>query len=247
VNDEPTTEARLRRLEHELHRARAVYEVQNVMARYEVLHTPAQIARTTEVFAMSRADVSFEISDWGVWQGPEAVTHLFEVVMQVPRRGTLTEAHLTTPMVQIAGDGETAKAVFWSPGVEILPSLGDQAVGDGGEEQLTTYWVWGKYAADFIREEGEWKIWHLRWFRLLRNDYYRSPVDSYREMMTGAPGSPEFPGVLPPTFHHPYSPEDERTPIPVGPEPYETYDGSFDWWFGEWKDREGYVPPRYEP
>nr|WP_281384445.1 nuclear transport factor 2 family protein [Novosphingobium flavum] len=232
-------------MERQLDRLRAYQEIQSVMARYEVIHTPAQINRSSEVFAMTRDDVSVEISDWGVWRGPEALRHLFEEVMNVPRKGTVTEHHLTTPMIEVAGDGQTAKAVFWSPGFEILPTIGDQAAGDPRDNEIRTYWAWGKYAADFIRESGKWKIWHLKWFRLLRTDYYKSPVDAYREVMTGAPNRSDFPGVEPPTFHHPYSADDERTPVPVNPEPYESYQGEFDWWFGEWKDRLGYVPPQY--
>ena len=35
------------------------------------------------------------------------------------------------------------------------------------------FWSWSKAAADFILEDGEWKLWHLTVYILFRSDYYK--------------------------------------------------------------------------
>jgi hypothetical protein len=52
----------------------------------------------------------------------------------------IAEHCLTSPVIQVAKDGKTAKAIWFSPGVE-----GNQ-------------WAYGKYAIDFVKEDGQWKI-----------------------------------------------------------------------------------------
>lgn len=53
----------------------------------------------------------------------------------------------TTGLVEIAGDRQTAKGVWYTPGAI------------GGASGLTG--LWERYAIDFVMENGEWKIWHL--------------------------------------------------------------------------------------
>jgi hypothetical protein len=60
----------------------------------------------------------------------------------------LVEHTLTILVVEIAEDGLTAKGVWISPGHETFP------VGD----KLKDYWSWGRYAVDFRKEDGKWKI-----------------------------------------------------------------------------------------
>ena len=59
---------------------------------------------------------------------------------------------VTTPLIYIAGDGRTAKGLWICPGVESTPT------GDGNAEAL---WISGTLGIDFIKEDGQWKIWHL--------------------------------------------------------------------------------------
>lgn len=61
----------------------------------------------------------------------------------------------TTPIIEIAGDGQTAKGYWYSPGVGLVPHANGKSVTVG------SIFFWEKYAGDFIKENGEWKIWHL--------------------------------------------------------------------------------------
>ncbi len=75
--------------------------------------------------------------------------------------GSMSMYTVTTPVIVIAGDGKTARGLWYSMGQETI----------GTPEGAQAWWVCEKQAADFIRENGQWKIWHL----ILSNDFY-SPV-----------------------------------------------------------------------
>ena len=66
--------------------------------------------------------------------------------------GTLYQHPISTGLVELAGDGKTAKGLWYSIGNEAM------AQADG---TARVQWMLGKVAADFIREEDGWKIWHL--------------------------------------------------------------------------------------
>lgn len=61
--------------------------------------------------------------------------------------GCLTHHPVTTGLVQLAGDGKTAKGLWYFIGHETVPGK--------------AMWVTGKVAIDFIKEGGAWKIWHV--------------------------------------------------------------------------------------
>ena len=58
----------------------------------------------------------------------------------------------STGLVELAGDGKTAKGLFYSIANET------EANGDGTAKAL---WMPEKLAFDFIKEGDQWKIWHL--------------------------------------------------------------------------------------
>lgn len=61
-----------------------------------------------------------------------------------------------TPVIEIAGDGKTAKGIWYSIGIGVRAT-----VNNDGTYTKSTEWMWEKYAVDFIKEDGKWKIWHL--------------------------------------------------------------------------------------
>jgi len=60
----------------------------------------------------------------------------------------------TTPLIELAYDRETAKGVWYCYGEQTV-------VTDDG---LAAYWNMGRYGADFVKENGVWKLWHLQFF-----------------------------------------------------------------------------------
>lgn len=230
----------------EIEKQKILQECTKVFSMYEAVHIPSLMCRTAEeVFALWRDDVSMEVSDWGIFRGPEAVKFLFEDIMLEDQIGTIMEHHLDTPYVEVAGDLKTAKATWWSSGME---SVFDPARTDLKETQAKCVWSWGKYAVDFIQnpETGIWRIWHLKWFRTFRVNYYKSWIDDWKQMniSDGFPKGKaleamEAAGIKKgdTTFHRPYRVDAMRHPFPWPPKPYETYNGDFQWWYN---DEEGF-------
>ncbi|MBR1780627.1 MAG: nuclear transport factor 2 family protein, partial [Oscillospiraceae bacterium] len=58
---------------------------------------------------------------------------------------------LYNPLIEVAGDGKTAKGLWSCQGAH-------NEVGTAGP---VANWTWGYFAADFIREDDGWRIWHL--------------------------------------------------------------------------------------
>ncbi len=61
-----------------------------------------------------------------------------------------------TPVIEVAGDGKTAKGLWYSIGQSVRGT-----VDASGKTSVSTGWMWEKYGVDFIKEDGKWKIWHL--------------------------------------------------------------------------------------
>jgi len=220
-------EARMGALERRIARQEAHTAIQNIFGHYETIHTPMSMYRTPEVFALTMTDVSMEVSDWGRWVGADAVTYLFGTVMKEELIGTMFVHTLATPIIEVAGDCQTARGIWASPGYETQIS----ASGPQG------FWCWGSYSADFILESGKWKVWHLKWWRTFRCDYHKCWTDDWQSVMTGTPKKHEY-RPEPCTFFHPYDPKTQRWPFPYTPQPYETWDGDnkMDWAFGPYKE-----------
>ena len=212
-------EERVRRLERELERLRAIQEIQNVVGTYAVMHTPKTFKYVPDaIFAMKQPDVSATIAMWGTYLGPEQIRTLYTKLHDEPLVGTMFEHHFTTPMLQVAGDGQTAKGVWFSPGHET-------PVRDGKPKP---HYCWGKYAADFIKQDGEWKIWHWQFYDTFMIPFGTSWVDVEPPRHNVADLNPRFnkyPPDFPTKFRSSYFTDGVREMVPRCPEPYDTWDG----------------------
>lgn len=77
--------------------------------------------------------------------------------------GKFTVHPVATPVIVVADDGKTAKATFTSFGFE----------GDA--------WCYGKYANSYIKMDGKWYIWHMKWLRAFKTPYYKAWYDQTAE------------------------------------------------------------------
>jgi len=65
----------------------------------------------------------------------------------------------TTAIIEVARDGQTAKAFWYSPGM----------IAESGSSGNT---IWEAYGADFVKENGVWKMWHLHMFTDFMGGFY---------------------------------------------------------------------------
>ncbi|MBP2663242.1 MAG: hypothetical protein H6Q71_1190 [Firmicutes bacterium] len=144
--------------------------------------------------------------------------------------GTIIMHPLTTSIIELAGDGETAKGMWYSPGqiTEVGPS--------GPEAQ----WIWEKYGVDFIKEDGNWKIWHMHVCTDFCVPVGTSWTDGSKDAPLGAAGGTDVDGgpqvvgmdVLPPhnkavATYKVYSKSQVPQDVPRIPEPYWTFSETF--------------------
>jgi hypothetical protein len=218
MTDHAALLARVAVLEAQLARLDAARELHNLMGRYTVNFSPKYMHRAVDFYALERPDVSVEIADRGVFVGGEAIRKLFGAQFAMSLKGNLLIHYLATPMIEVARDGQSAKGVWRSPGIEaVVPSSGGKPV---------ALWSFGTYAVDFIRVQGDWKILHLHWFRIVKCSYEAGWVDDLSMTYTGK--LPDSAGVQPSTYHNPYTPDTTQEPIPPCPTPYDTLKGA-DW------------------
>jgi len=117
-------EQRLAQLEHDLDRERSAREVQNLMGRYTINHTPSTMGDAVNFFALELPDVSVETGDRGVFVGEAGVRELYQGQFPMEPVGNLLVHFLASPMVEVASDGNSARGVWRSPGVEsVIPGV----------------------------------------------------------------------------------------------------------------------------
>jgi len=87
----------------------------------------------------------------------EMVSKLYPEIENVKENegiGSMIMHTLTTPIIEVAGDGRTAKGMWYSPG---------QVTEIGSDGKPIAMWMWEKYGVDFVKEGGKWKLWHILW------------------------------------------------------------------------------------
>jgi hypothetical protein len=156
-------------------------------------------------FARKTTGIRMEASDSGVFKGREGVERFFyRVVGELKMRpGGFTMHMAVAPIIEIAGDGQTARSIWFSPGC-----AGDR-------------WVWGVYMVDYVKEDGEWRFWHI-----IFSPFFRTP---YNKGWMEVPVSGTLSSDLadgPPSRWNPY----DKTKVgqelfhhlPDAPEPYDS-------------------------
>jgi hypothetical protein len=210
-------------LERELTRLEDLHEIRNLMGRRAYLHSAGLNDRELTECWSHRADVCFEAEDWGAWDGYEHIWSSYVETNPFPGTtvGLMVEHTLTTGVIEVAADGQTAKGVWLSPGHETMPSPG---AGDNPIAQ----WSWGRYGVDFVKERDLWKIWHLHVYTGFRTPYDTDWIQSSIRRPEHAPvEGVVLPGITPtdrpPTFNQPYKINAVQVLQPVPPLPYSTW------------------------
>ena len=195
-------------------------QIRNIMGKYEYYHMAKMHKETKNLFAQHTEGVYIDNSSLGRYDGLEGVERFFvkfHEYLDGDKKGSLCIHTLTTEVIEIAKDGKTAKGLWLSPGLETRKSL---VTG-----KLESYWIWGKYAVDFIKEDDEWKFWHFYITDNIHCDYHCSWTenDKGKEDVLLDPNIPipDGPSIYPGTT---YSLDHIEQLIPPVPEPYDTYE-----------------------
>ncbi len=219
-------------------------EVQNLIGRVAACYVTKEDAEIYDRFWSQREDICLGINT-GYYQGKDSVAGYYKALGEqiafesqllkevFPKQlagisdeelygtGMMTYKPFENPIIEIADDGETAKGLWFLRGsYSRLTTVGP-----------VSYYEWGWYCVDFIREDGEWKIWHL----LAVNDVDYPCGFNWSEKWQAYPELPEFQKA---TFQLPepnvkrenrtlYNADRPFTELPPMPEPYETFAETF--------------------
>lgn len=204
-----------------LERIESYQQIQNVMGHYAYFHTANMHRECMELFALDTPGVRAEMM-WGVYEGRDGLERLYPGFHHWVDGDGVGKMHmhaLTTPVIEVSADAQTAKAVWISPGHETMSFT------PGAENEAA--WAWMKYGCDFIKENGEWKIWHLHCYGIFMAPYSKSWVEVAMDEMPAPDMPAHYLADKPPTSGWIYSP-DKLYPKnePTVPEPFDVWDAS---------------------
>lgn len=215
-----------------IQRLEDVNEITNMMGRYIYKHEVHQDAEFLNTIFAKRDDITWEVANFGKFLGQKGVKRTLDAhsgifaadearqtPFEITNEGGMIMHTLTTPVIEVAEDGQTAKGVWISPGHE---TMFDAELG-----RLRGHWCWTKYGCDFVKEDGKWKLWHYHVYRIFRTPYdmdwaleYEPKQEAANKGMIGMGMQPD----LPPTYDNPYTVKYVAQYVPAPPEPFKTFD-----------------------
>lgn len=224
-------------LEEKVQRSLDYQEIQNVMAAHSYYYEAQRQWEELDIIWSKRDDIAYGTHH----MGREAVRAYYAATNEQGRKeklkimnklhpdienkkenegiGDMVIHLLTTPYIVIARDGKTAKGLWYGPSI-------CTEIGLDGEPIPVS--IWEKDEADFIKEDGQWKIWHFRQWPEFMAPIDKSMVDGSRPF----PGRTAFKAPPPPATDEkmsgpePYSAKRVAKFEPELPKPYDTWDDS---------------------
>jgi len=196
--------------------------ISNIMGRYSALVISNQWLEIGNMFALDDPEVHQNVPF--AMSGPAVRSYFIKRAAEKLPDGVMHQHAFMSPIIEVAGDDQTAKGVWDSPGI-------DTASGNS-----MANWAWVRYAIDFKKINGEWKIWHMSVLPVWRAAYGESwsnmvTTDSHGKMTGGAGAAPTvaIPAAAPKAAPGPakwrYSGVGATPQLPAKlPVPYYTFD-----------------------
>lgn len=136
--------------------------------------------------------------------------------------GALHVNNVTTPLIELAEDGKTAKGLFY-----LMDSQVDY--GASGRESVMS---WGRLGIDFIKEDGQWKFWHMVYAEDINTEmgtnWAATQPEKGKHPVYGELADFKLPE---PTHENPnhelWHEKRPLAPFPAMPLPYETFSETF--------------------
>lgn len=213
-------------------RANDLHQLNNLMSMHAWYHAAMMNDVELEKFWSKRDDVCWAQNS-GYWVGPKSIKEYYGI--PTDRKSTIGQFAwhtITSSVVEVAGDRQTAKGVWYTPGI----------IGGFRDGKGNFAWMFEKYGVDFIMEDGEWKIWHMHVYTDTAwplagtieadgniDEMMGSESDAMTDEETGDSGVANFDpsmmksaDILKQNYIE-VSPTTEVMLVPRPPEPYETW------------------------
>lgn len=238
-------------LEQQISRWEDQRAVKNLMGKYALTMLLEERAEAFVRFWSGREDVCLGFND-GWYAGPEAIRGYYEAQAERTRAesallcrlfpeklggisekekygvGHMDNRPVSAPVIAVAADGETAKGMWTSFGCYTAfdPTYGPQS-----------HWNWSVYAVDFAKENGDWRIWHMRYLTeldALCGSDWTKPAKPAKERPEFAPLAQAviFGPNIQATLHKPWSEKRLAAKLPPLPKAYMTFSETFSYGVG---------------
>ncbi len=189
----------------EAHRIASIPQIENLMARHSYYHAANMNSNELEdIWSKEQPEETSWQQNFGFWKSmphmykyygeghditgeylrqqivaarPELKDDLADV--DVRRLVEMPVHTLTTSIIEIAEDGMSAKGLWYTPGYALRRNY--------LEETASACWMWEKYGADFVWENGAWKFLHIQIGMDIMGDYGQS----WAEPRPPAPPAPK--------------------------------------------------------
>jgi hypothetical protein len=235
--------------EQQIQRLWDIHQIENLMAKHAWYHALLKNQEELDDLWVRTTPEPHFAQNQGYYVGMESLRHYYGEINLVMQRHALealnrvhpdvevVDANLgagffavhpqTTQVIEVAGDGQTAKGIWYSPG-----AIG----GPGLDGEVFVNWMWERYGVDFAKEDGEWKIWHMHTYTDLGIPIGVPWSNSSTSSMMGAGvgvDGPDGPGFEIPApdregvGYHEFSYRQVPQPLPRIPEPYWTFSETF--------------------
>lgn len=242
-------EARVAELSRSAQISRDRAAVENLFGRYMTLHNAFRDPEIIPLWVKKGTpDVRAQYSNNGIYTNWDNIMSYHAQRPNPP--GKLIYHFLASPIIEVAEDGQTAKGMWLMSGLESGLTSPEAAKGapefmyeknvtiDGKRVWMHT--VYAKYGVDFIKQDGEWKIWHFHCFEVARAPYGMGwiPFAAAAQdspfaddlMYFGEDGRPVLmpkPDAPATIRHNPYRTDRGQTLDLLPPVPYRTFSETF--------------------
>lgn len=204
------TQASIEALSHEVERQLAIVDCKNLIGK--VMYYGVAWLNRELVDLWADRDDDLLMMPWGTYDGRKGVERCYLQDFGDRRdpgkleklRGIMMLYTVDTPVVTVSEGGETAYGIWTSSGADTWREKDEHPQG---------YWRWGRYAVDFIRENGIWKIWKMRFYPYFLTKYSVSWTEAPAYDWSFFPVTPDRPRETP-VYHY-----DGESILPTG-QPY---------------------------
>jgi len=218
-------------LEERIQRMEDLGEIHNIMGKYLYYTMASMIKERNELFAKKAPGIRVYFGEQGYFEGSDAPQRAWgtgDTQGRPPSPGRMPIHAPICPVVEVAGDGKTAKGVWL--GIGLLA------------DTKAATWEWDKYGVDFIKEDGKWYIWHHHIYRLFhglgwddkwadqftkKGEFEGPPPGAGPGGEKGVPAGPHFKVDGPAVDDNPLAADVVQRLVPKPPEPYESWEETF--------------------
>jgi hypothetical protein len=207
-------------------------ECEKLMYRYCYLICMGKNREAYDRLFSSREDITMSFNDgqlsdrYSVYQSfvldqeQAALDNFVAVRKRYPQLATVKDTRrmlryrkplMNNMVFELAEDGQSAKAVFVTLSYDFVTLT--------AHGQMDCRWIMARHAADFILEDGEWKILNMAIYTDAEGmmDTYQWPLNQTEPLQ---PGEYDIPGQRHQTWNPTVVPQNS----PAVPEPYKTYE-----------------------